>query len=963
MRRLLPLSLALALALPALAASAAPSASAPAARGIAPVADLVRRVDIPYQQFTLANGLKVIVHEDRKAPVVAISIWYNVGSKDEPKGKTGFAHLFEHLMFNGSENSPGDYFEPLREIGATDLNGTTWFDRTNYFQTVPRPALETGLWLESDRMGHLLGAIDQTKLSNQIGVVQNEKRQGDNEPYGLVEYAQLEALFPEGHPYRHSTIGSMADLDTASLDDVKQWFRDKYGPNNAILVLAGDVSAAEARPLVEKYFGDIPRGKVNTPAAAPVPTLPERKVQVMTDRVANSRIYRNWAVPGLLDPDTVQLDVAGCVLGGLASSRLDNILVRQEQSAVGVEAGIQPFHRISLFEIQVNVKPGVDPAGVERRLDQIVGEYVANGPTVDEVQRCVTTDVAGRIRGLEQVGGFGGKAVALAEGALYANDPSFYKKQLLAYSRVTPASVKAAMKKWLTRPVYALRVDPGERGAYDEAAGSRGSASSQRPRYYTPPKPGEKPLAPSPYDDQGGATAAPATARPQPRVGPISNLDFPDIERATLSNGIPVVYARRGTLPVVRVAVEFNAGLAADPGNALGTQSLMLNLLDEGTARRNSIQIAEEQERLGAQITTGASLDRTAVQMAALTPNLRPSLDLLADIIRNPAFAPAEVERLRAQQLAAIKSELTQPNAIGLRALAPILYGPDHPYGRPLTGTGTEAVIKALTRDDLIRFHQSWIRPDNATIYAAGDVPLATLVPMLEASFGNWAKPAAAKGTKNFTAAPPAPTPRIVVIDRPQSPQSIILAGTVLPVRGTDDTLLLTAANEVLGGNFLSRINMDLRETKGWSYGSRSNVQLFENQVPYIITAPVQADKTGPAVQSLIEQVTGFTTNKGLTDVELQRVINGNTRQLAGQFETSQAVLGALRSNALYKRPDNYWETIAERYRGMTISSLDTAARKVIDPKKLVWVIVGDASKIRSQLEPIGLPIEVVQPK
>jgi predicted Zn-dependent peptidase len=448
-----------------------------------------------------------------------------------------------------------------------------------------------------------------------------------------------------------------------------------------------------------------------------------------------------------------------------------------------------------------------------------------------------------------------------------------------------------------------------------------------------------------------------------PTVGDISNLDFPDIERATLSNGIPVVYTRRGTLPVVRVAVEFNAGLAADPGNALGTQSLMLNLLDEGTTSRNSIQIAEEQERLGAQIGTGASLDRTAVQLAALTPNLKPSLDLLADIVRNPAFAPAEVERLRAQQLAAIKSELTQPNAIGLRALAPILYGPDHPYGRPLTGTGTEAVIKALTRDDLIRFHQSWIRPDNATIYAVGDVPLATLVPMLESSFGNWAKPSAAKGSKNFTAAPPAPTPRIIVIDRPQSPQSIILAGTVLPVRGTDDTLMLTAANEVLGGNFLSRINMDLRETKGWSYGSRSNVQLFENQVPYIITAPVQADKTGLAVQALIEQVTGFTTDKGLTDAELRRVINGNTRQLAGQFETSQAVLGALRSNTLYHRPDNYWETIADRYRGMTISGLDTAARQVIDPKKLVWVIVGDASKIRAQLEPIGLPIEVVQPK
>jgi predicted Zn-dependent peptidase len=944
-------------------ASDAPAAAA----GPAPVAELVRKVDIPYEQFTLDNGLRVIVHEDRKAPVVAISIWYNVGSKDEPAGKTGFAHLFEHLMFNGSENAPGDYFEPLREIGATDFNGTTWFDRTNYFQTVPRPALERGLFLEADRMGRLLGAVTQEKLTNQIGVVQNEKRQGDNEPYGLVEYAQLEALFPEGHPYRHSTIGSMADLDAATLEDVKNWFRSKYGPNNAVLVLAGDVSAAEARPLVEKHFGDIPRGPVNNPAKADVPTLPAPKVEVMKDRVANVRLYRNWIVPGMLDDAAVQLDVAAGVLGGLASSRLDNELVRKDQTAVGVRAYILPFHRVSQFEIQVDVKPGVNPDIVSARLDQIVAELIANGPTRDEVQRVVMSDVAARIRGLEQVGGFGGKAVALAEGALYADDPEYYKKQLLAYGRVTPATVKAAMQKWLTRPVYSLRVEPGERKAYEEAKASRGGAASQRPRYYRQPEPGEKPMAPLPFvapaEDSPDMVPLSYQKRPMPEVGTISNLDFPDIERARLSNGIPVVYARRTAVPVVRVAVEFDAGVAADPANALGTQSLMLNLLEEGTASRNSIQIAEEQERLGAVIAPETSLDRTALSVAALTPNLGPSLDLLADVIRNPAFEPREVERLRAQQLAAIDQELTEPSGLGARTLPPLLFGADHPYGRPSSGTGDKTVVARLTRDDLVRFHQSWIRPDNATIFAVGDIPLAELVPMLEARFGNWAAPAAPKGTKNFAAAPPNPKPRIVLVNRPQSPQSLILAGAVLPVRGTEDLLTLSAANEVLGGNFLSRINMDLRETKGWSYGSRSAVSLREQLVPYLINAPVQADKTGPAIRALMDHVSGFVTDKGLTDVELTRVINGNTRQLAGQFETSTAVLGALRSNALFRRPDNYWEAIADRYRGMTISTIDQAARRVLDPKKMVWVVVGDAAKVRPQLTGLGLPIEEVQPK
>ena len=925
-------------------------ATGPAAdASAAPVAQLVQAVNIPYEEFTLDNGLRVIVHEDRKAPVVAVSVWYNVGSKDEPKGKTGFAHLFEHIMFNGSENAPGDYFEPLREIGATDFNGTTWFDRTNYFQPVPTPALERALFLESDRMGHLLGAVTQDKLTNQIGVVQNEKRQGDNQPFGLVEYAQLDALMPEGHPYRHSTIGSMADLDSASLADIKQWFRDKYGPNNAVLVLAGDVSAAQARPLVEKYFGDIPRGPVNTPAAAPVPTLAAPKAEVMKDRVAFTRIYRNWTVPGLTDPEFVPLDVGATVLGGLASSRLDNELVRKDQTAVRVSASLLPFQRLSLFEVQADVKPGVDPNVVGQRVDAIIADLIANGPTEDEVRRVVMRDLSGRIQGLEQVGGFGGKATALAEGALYANDAGFYKKQLAAYAAATPASVKAALQKWLTRPVYALTVVPGERDAYEEAAASKGAAS-QRPRYYREPQPGEQPMAPLPYAEQ----------RPLPEVGSIPNLDFPDVQRATLGNGIKVTYAQRTSVPVTRVAVEFNAGIAADPASKLGTQSLMLNLLEEGTTSRNSIQIAEEQERLGVSISPGASLDRTSVLMTALSANLQPSLALMGDIIKNPAFDPAEVERIRAQQLAGIASEMTQPQGLALRALPTLLYGTGHPYGKPFTGTGDPEAVKAVTRDDLFAFHRAWIRPDNAEVFVVSNLPLATVLPLLDAQFGTWAAPSVAKGQKNFAGTLPTPKQRIVLIDRPQSPQSLIIAGEVLPVKGTDDTLALDSANDILGGNFLSRINMDLRETKGWSYGSRSSVQLVENQVPFIVTAPVQADKTGPAVAAIIDQVKNFTGSKGVTATELQQVVNGNTRELAGNFETSGAVIAALRSNALFDRPDDYYETLADRYKGMTQQSLDQAARKVIDPSKLVWVIVGDAAKVRPQLTSLGIPVEVV---
>ncbi|MBN9478662.1 MAG: insulinase family protein [Bordetella sp.] len=921
------------IAAPAATASAAANAAqAEPLRG-APAAELIARVDIPWKRFQLDNGLTVLVHEDRKAPVVAVSVWYNVGSKDEPKGSTGFAHLFEHLMFGGSENSPSSHIQTMNAAGATSLNGTTWFDRTNYFQTVPTPALEYTLYLESDRMGYLLGQVSQEVLDLQRGVVQNEKRQGDNQPYGLTYYATLEALFPEGHPYRHSTIGSMADLDAASMETVRDWFRQNYGPNNAVLVLSGDIDEAKARELTQKYFGAIARGPVNTPAAAPVPTLAAPVEQVLHDRVAQTRISRTWVVPGLGDPDSVPLSVGASVLGGLASSRLDNVLVRDEQTASSVSAGNQTFQRVGMFSYSAMVKPGADADAVAKHMDEVLADLIANGPTQDEINRVVTRYASQRIQGLETANG---KASVLAEGQLYANDPDFYKKELAAYAAVTPAQVQAALRKWLSRPVYSQIVMPGEREAYAEAA-----------------------AAPS------GATPVPAepiqrVARdPAPTIGQVSNVDFPAVERAALSNGIEIVYARSTTVPVTRVALEFDAGVAADRADRLGAHTLMLNVMQEGTTTRDSKALAEAQERLGASVSVGSSMDRTVANLSAVTTNLRPSLTLLSDVVRNPAFAPAEIERLRATRLAALANEKTQPAAIAGRALPPLIYGEGHPYGRPFGGTGDEAVIRALTRDDLMAEHARWIRPDNARLFVVSDLPLAELKPQLEAAFGNWRAPATAKGVKAFDAALPQTSARVVLIDRPQSPQSLIYGGQVLPVSGTDDILTLTTANTVLGTDFLSRINADLRETKGWSYGVRGTISQLQNRAPYIVNAPVQADRTGESIAALIGQYERFLGAEGVTPAERERTVLGDTRALSGSYETSFQVLNALRSNALYRRPDDYQETLAGRINALTAEQMDAAARAAIQPSRFVWVVVGDASVVKPQMDALGLPVEV----
>ncbi len=910
----------------------------------APVADLVAKVDIPYEQFTLPNGLRVLVHTDRKAPVVAVSVWYHVGSKDEPKGKTGFAHLFEHLMFNGSENSPGDFFEPLQQIGATDYNGTTWFDRTNYFQTVPTGALDRVLWLESDRMGHLLGAVTQEKLDNQRGVVQNEKRQSDNEPFGLVEYVVYTTLFPEGHPYRHSTIGSMADLNGASLEDVKNWFRAKYGPDNAVLVLAGDVDLKTAKRMVTKWFGKIPRGPAVTRAEALIPTLAVPVSKVLKDKVPYTRLQRYWAVEGVNGADTTALYAAAAVLGGLSSSRLDNALVRGDKTVVNVSAGIGAYEKVGILTVTADVKPGQDAVAVGKRLDALIADFLKTGPTADEVRRVATKAVSGTIGGYESVGGFGGKAVALAEGLVYSGDPSKYKKELTELAALTPEQVAAAARKWMGRPVFNLTVEPGERDTSPEMLAITGDTASA-----VPPPP---PVAAAP-----GSKSPP---RPAPPVGTLSALDFPAIERTTLSNRIPVFFARRTSIPVVRLSVNFDAGYSSDPKDALGTQALMLAALDEGTKTRNSIQIAEESERLGASISTGASIDRTSIGLYSLTPNLGASLGLVSDIIRNPAFDRQEVERVRGQQLARIKAGLSSPDGIATYVLPTLIYGRAHPYGNPGSGAGEAASVRTISRDALVQFHKDWLRPDNAQIFVIGDTTLTALKPQLEAAFGNWTAPSSPKPVKAFTAAIPAPSNKIYLIDRPGSGQSVILAGTVLDKTGKDDLVILRQANDVMGGSFLSRMNSDLRETKGWSYGMYSAFNGNENRTSFILNAPVQADRTGDSVVAILSQMRDFLGPKGTTAVELERTANGSVRELPGQFETSDSVLGAMQRIIWLNRPDDYYAKLPARYRSMTAAELDAAARATIDPAKLTWIIVGDAATVKPQLAKTGLTVEMM---
>jgi zinc protease len=874
-------------------------------------------IDIPFEKFTLDNGLTVIVHEDRKAPIVAVSIWYHVGSKDEPAGKTGFAHLFEHLMFNGSENYDGEFFEPLEQVGATAMNGTTWFDRTNYFENVPTPALEMTLWLESDRMGHLLGAVTQDKLDEQRGVVQNEKRQGDSQPYGKVEYRQLEGLFPPGHPYRHSTIGSMEDLDAASLEDVHQWFKDYYGAANTVLVLAGDIDTETARNLTEKYFGDVPAGPPVQRLKAMVPDRNTDTREVMYDRVPHKRSYRFWAVPGRTTNENVQLDVAASILGSGKNSRLYQALVYKNQLVNTVTVYVEEHELTSIFTIDTTLKEGTTLEQVNQVIDAELQRFLDEGPTQEELERVKTQNNASLIRGLEQIGGFSGKANTLAQGELYAGDPGFYRTSIGWMNAATAESVKETAATWLTRGRYQLDVLPF----------------------------GEHQSTESKIDRSTGL----------PPVGTLPDLAFPEIQRAELKNGLDVVLAQRHAVPIVNVSLQFDAGYAADSFGKPGTADFTLSMMDEGTKNRSALDISLEAEQLGANISANSNLDMSSLSLSALTSNLEPSLELFADVVRHPAFEQTEIDRLRPRWLAQIRQEKSQPVQLALRNLPPLLYGDNHAYGIPLTGSGTEESISSLRREDMQAFHQTWIRPSNGTLFVVGDTSMEEILPLLNKYFGDWPENRMAVPRKNMATVALPENGRVFIIDKPDSPQSLILAGHIAPPTGVENNLDITTMNDILGGQFSARVNMNLREDKSWSYGAYTFMFDARGQRPWMAYAPVQTDKTMESMQELNKEFEQYLDGKPATADELRKSVHNNVNSLPGQFETGNAVMNALLSNQRFGRADDYVPTLKSRYEEIKLENVQGAGEQVLHPDKLTWLIVGDRTEIEDKIRGMNL--------
>lgn len=869
--------------------------------------ELATQVELPYERFQLDNGLTVLVHSDHSTPTVFVGMWYGVGSKDEPEGKTGFAHLFEHLMFQSSENHEGEFFAPFTDAGATGMNGTTNEDRTNYYATVPSGAIDMALWMESDRMANLLGAVTQDALDEQRGVVQNEKRQGETRPYAGM-YDKIRAgLYPVDHPYRHSIIGSMDDLDAASLEDVHEWFETYYGASNVVMVLAGDITLEDAKEKVAHYFGEAPGGVPLAHAKKWIPYLAEDREEMMYDRVGQTRISRVWALPGLNDKDTSLMYLVNDSLVANKNSPLRRKLVDELQLATSIRGNAHGRVISGEYSLTVDLRPGVEPEYAMAVVDEVLADYLRTGPDeqiVENAKLRVNMYILGALETGAQIGRL------LAEGELFSGDPLFVNTELDWLNAATASELQQVANRWLSRGYYQLTVEPLPELTTAESGVDRSAI---------------------------------------PSVTASSDIHFPDIETATLKNGMQLVVARRGNIPLVDVSIQIKTGALAAPADAPGLPSFVFGLLDKGTKKYDANELAAARDRIamGGGFRSGAEL--SSLGWRILTQNLQASLGLAAEMLRNPVFPDEELVKTKAQVSAYLSNLQHAPSSAAGSLFDRAIYGADNPMGAVWTPELVEQVDRTLLR----RWHAAEVTPDNMVVYMIGDIDIDRARAALDATFGKWS-------AKNKSALQPVGRAaeqgsRVILVDHPGAVSSTIVAGHAIAPYDAERYTAMNIMNRVIGGSFESRLNMNLREDKSWSYGYRSGISTnTSGDMAFRTNGQVQTDKTAESMREIRRELEAFLSDNPATETEVERIRLNRMRSLPGTFATNGGFLSSMITSASYGLPFDYAESSANRVAAVTLDDVHTAAKATIDPTILTWLVVGDLAEIEESVRALN---------
>ncbi len=900
-----------------------------AAAGAAPAPKL------RFEKYTLKNGLDVILYEDHRLPLVAVNLWYHVGPANEREGRTGFAHLFEHMMFEGSKHAgPKGHWRYMEASGASDINGTTDYDRTNYFETLPSNQLELALWLESDRMAYLLPGIDAEMLANQRDVVRNERRQNtEGSPYGLVEEAMFHALFPKGHPYYANVIGSHQDIESVRLNDVREFSRQYYSPNNASLAITGDIDPVKAKALVEKYFSTIPSGPPVPKITATTPRLTSERRVVVTDQVELPRIYMGWLTPAIYQPGEAETNLLAKILGGGKSSRLYKSLVYEKQIAQDVQIVNSNEMLGTIFELFATAQPGVRLEDLEKAINEEITKLRDDGPTPAELDRARNVIQSQVIQGLQRLGGFGGVADRLNQYNHYLHNPDFLAQDLARYERTTTADLKRVANQQLQFNqrvvVYGL---PGKKVIDDPP---RTEAEKEQEKKETSTVANVMP------EEEWRATA------PQPAAA--SRFSLPVPASFKLANGLTVLLAEEHHLPAVSAQLVVLSGSDANPIHQPGLASFTNAMLGEGTARRSAMQVADDVAQIGATLDTGSFSDFSSVSIACLKSNVGQALDVLSDVVLHPKFDAAEIERIRKQRQTEILQLTDDPFQLAFGVFLRSSYGPDHPYGYRNLGTGS--VNKTLTREEMLKFWQGAYVPGNSALVLAGDVTSDEARQLAQKYFGDW------QGSAQKHASPAVefhPAQLIRIVDKPNAPQSFVLVGGPGVPRSSPDYVPNEVMNNALGGLFSSRINMNLREKNGYTYGGFSFFVYRRAPGVFMSGGAIRTDVTAPAVHELLNELNGMRSGE-VSPKELKFAKDAFSRSLAGLFETNAQSAATIGNLFTYDLPPDYWAKLPTQIDAVTAADIKRVADQYIHPEAALIVIAGDRAKIEPELTKLSV--------
>jgi zinc protease len=898
----------------------------------------VKSQNIPvlaFEKYKLNNGLDVILLEDHRLPLVSVNIWYHVGPANERPGLTGFAHLFEHMMFEGSKHvGEKAHFLYLESAGASTINGTTDFDRTNYFETLPSNQLELALWLESDRMGFLLDELDDQKLENQRDVVRNERRQSiESAPYGLVQEELFHQLFPKDHPYYASVMGSHADIEAAQLSDVRDFFQSYYAPNNASLAIVGDINPLQAKELVEKYFGPIPAGKPKPDISVSTPPIGARKHVVVEDQVELPRIYIAWITDPIFSQADAELDLIAKIFGGGKSSRLYKSLIYEKRIAQDASAHQSSLALGSIFSIEATCKPGIQPKDLEDAIWKDLEEFQKNGPDSAELERAQNTIEASIIRGLENLGGFGGVADRLNMYNHFLGDPGYLAQDLERYQKAAIESLRTRARQCL-KPEACVVVygTPGQKRINDVPKSIHAPSG---------------PIESSRTPDQDWRQIP-------PEPGQAHALSLPIPKKLQFSNGLNILLLEQHNLPIVSANIIVLSGSERNSPQLPGLASFTAEMLDEGTKSRSPLKISADADRLGASISTGSTTDLSYIAMRSLKKNAEAAFELISDILLNPAFIHEEIERVRHDRLTHILQQKDNPGIIATKVFFNAIYGAGHPYG--FTEIGTEESNHSITRELIANFYKEGYLPDNAALVVAGDITESELLALAEKHFGSWKG-----GNSSFENLAPAQKTdrRIVIVERPDAPQTALRIGHVGVARSNPDYVALDVMNTALGGLFSARINQNLREQHGYTYGASSAFIFRRGPGPFLVGTSVRTDVTGPAVAEIFYEIERM-RNSMVTKEELATAKDSIARSLPGMFETTPEAASSIGQIFVHDLALTYFRDLPQSIDNVSAERVQEVAQQYLKPEEAVIIAVGDREKIQPQLEKLNLgPIEI----